>query len=206
MSVTRSEWKDLIKKVEDRALAALAFFLFLPVSVLIALAIKLESPGPVLVRQSCQGCNGRMFRLLRFRTARCINSDAGWRESTARPRVSRAGRFLLQTKLDVLPQFINVLRGEMSIVGPSPRTLAGNEYWPGAIDRRAAPYRLKPGMTGLAQIHGLTGEVRSLRLEELRRQLDLEYVLTWSVWLDLKIIAKTALPIRVTEIGRTCRL
>jgi lipopolysaccharide/colanic/teichoic acid biosynthesis glycosyltransferase len=206
LHITRLQGKEFIKKVEDYALAALAVFLFLPASVLIALAIKLDSPGPILARQSCRGRDGRIFSLLRFRTARPVKSHAVWQESIAKRRVNRAGRLLLQTKLDMLPLFINVLRGEMSIVGPSPQILTGNECCPDAIDCPAAPHRFKPGMTGLAQVHGLTGEVRSLRLEELRQQLDLEYALTWSVWLDLKIIAKTALPVRAAETSRACRL
>jgi putative colanic acid biosysnthesis UDP-glucose lipid carrier transferase len=118
---------------------------------LIALAIKLDSPGPILIRQRCHGRNGRIFNALRFRTVReAEDGEAFWQGSMADQSMTRVGRFLCLTRLDVLPQFINVLRGEMSIVGPSPRPLTRNEAFRNLIESPVYRCRVKPGMINWA--------------------------------------------------------
>ena len=187
-----------LKRAEDLAVAGgLALFL-LPVLLAISVAIKLDSPGPVLFRQDRAGFNGRIFKVWKFRSMHAHLADRGARQQTARgdSRVTRVGRFLRRTSLDELPQLFNVLAGEMSIVGPRPHALEMTTVGlpvHEALEEYTARHRLKPGITGLAQISGSRGEVDTLEKLQRRVALDCEYIENWSLGFDLWIIARTAL-------------
>ncbi len=179
-----------LKAIGDYALGAIGFALFLPASSLIALAIKLDSRGPVFARQKCQGSKGRIFELFRFRTV----SDSEDRELSGQGfRVNRGltrmGRFLHRTGLVELPRLINVLRGDLSIVGPSPHSLAYSGFGRNTSAQYANRYRVKPGLTGWAQVHGLYGEPQRLDSAALQLRYDLYYIDACSVGLDFRIVA-----------------
>jgi Undecaprenyl-phosphate glucose phosphotransferase len=190
-----SGWGSLVKAVADRALAGVAVTLLSPMLLLIWLAIRLDSQGPALYRQKRQGRNGRMFDILKFRTMyidRCDNGLGAVPQATRRdPRVTRVGRVLRRTSMDELPQLINVLKGEMSLVGPRPHAVAHDEHYGRLIERYAARRRMKPGITGWAQVNGYRGETDTL--EKMRRRIehDLDYIENWSLGLDLKILLRT---------------
>jgi Undecaprenyl-phosphate glucose phosphotransferase len=188
----------LVKTIEDRLLAAVALLLTAPLAVAIAVAIKLTSPGPVLYRQRRGGFNGEVFEVLKFRTMRVdacdVGTEAGPGHTTKDdPRVTPIGRWLRRTSLDELPQLLNVLRGEMSLVGPRPHAVAHDDRYGEAIDRYLARHRVKPGITGLAQVSGCRGEVRSLAEMQRRVELDLYYIQNWSLLLDVQILLRTLL-------------
>ncbi len=190
-------WRGLLKAAEDRLLAALALLALAPLLAAIALAIKLHSPGPVFYRQKRRGFAGEVIEVLKFRTLHA-EACAGEGEEPVQvrsgdPRVTPLGRLLRRFSLDELPQLWNVLRGEMSIVGPRPHALAHDDAFARLVQAYCLRNRVKPGITGWAQVHGLRGEIRSL--EDLRRRLayDLDYVRNWSLGLDMKIILLTLL-------------
>jgi lipopolysaccharide/colanic/teichoic acid biosynthesis glycosyltransferase len=181
--------KDVIKSIADYTFATAALILFLPASVLIALAIKLSSRGSVLARQECLGRDNQVFDLFKFRTVTIEwTADARNRVYKGRERVTYIGRFLQQSGLDELPNLFNVLRGEMSIVGPRPQGPVHSVYYNPAGDY-ASRHRVKPGITGWAQIHGYAGEVERPQLMAEQLRYDLDYIEHRSFWLDLKIIA-----------------
>jgi len=193
-----SGWSQVTKAVEDRILAALMLLLLAPVMALIAVAVRLDSPGPVLFRQMRAGFNNRPFEVLKFRTMHHGAADREGAVLTRRndPRVTRVGRVLRRFSLDELPQLFNVLRGEMSLVGPRPHaraaSAAGRDYAE-LVEAYAARHRVKPGITGWAQVRGWRGETDTV--EKLRRRVehDLAYIDNWSVWLDLEILGRTLL-------------
>ena len=192
-----SQSQAILKEIEDRVLGALILGMLMPVFAAIALAIKLDSPGPVFFRQFRFGYGNRLIEVLKFRTMRVEATDANAERLTSRddPRVTRLGKFLRRTSLDELPQFINVVRGEMSIVGPRPHARsakAGGILYPHAVEAYAARHKVKPGITGLAQINGWRGETQTV--EQIRQRVahDMVYIRNWSLWLDLKIIVITA--------------
>jgi Undecaprenyl-phosphate glucose phosphotransferase len=192
-----TEWQMLQKGVLDRVLGALLLVLTLPVMLLIAVAIKLDSPGPALFRQLRLGLNGATFVMFKFRSMYHHMADLTADRQTTRddPRVTPVGRFLRRTSLDELPQLINVLRGDMSLVGPRPHavnTKAGNELFADAVAEYAQRHRVKPGITGWAQVNGWRGETRTRSQLEQRVAHDLHYIDNWSLKLDLKIILLTA--------------
>lgn len=190
--ILSSQSRVSLKAIGDFTLAVIGFLLFLPASLLIALAIKLDSRGPVFVRQRCQGRDGRIFELLRFRTMRgSEDREPDGRGLERDPGATRVGWFLHRTALLELPQLLNVLRGDMSIVGPSPHSLVHSGYNRSLIADYPHRFRVKPGITGWAQVHGLGGEKRTMEIAGTQLRYDLEYADTWSVWLDLKIIAAT---------------
>jgi exopolysaccharide biosynthesis polyprenyl glycosylphosphotransferase len=189
----------------DVGLSLLGLVVVLPVGLLIALGIKLDSRGPVLFRQERAGVGGRSFRMFKFRTMVAeadalkatlehLNESGDPRLFKIRfdPRVTRFGRFLRSTSLDELPQIINVLRGEMSLVGPRPHALAHDDFFEETVAKYANRQQVKPGITGLAQANGLRGETETREKIEKRLAMDLEYVNSWSLWLDLKIMVMTA--------------
>lgn len=188
-------WRGLLKAVEDRLLAALALLALAPLLAAIALAVKLDSPGPVFYRQRRRGFAGEVIEVLKFRTLHAEACTAEGEEPaqvrSGDPRVTPLGRLLRRFSLDELPQLWNVLRGEMSIVGPRPHALAHDDAFARLVQAYCLRNRVKPGITGWAQVHGLRGEIRSL--EDLRRRLayDLDYVRNWSLALDVKIILLT---------------
>ncbi|MFW5836624.1 MAG: undecaprenyl-phosphate glucose phosphotransferase [Desulfovibrionaceae bacterium] len=182
----------LLKRLEDAALSCAILVLASPLLGLIALAVRLDSPGPIIFRQWRYGLGGRPIEVYKFRTMRVTEDGYEFKAATADdPRVTRVGRFLRNNSLDELPQFVNVLQGSMSIVGPRPHAVAMNEEYRGLVSGYMLRHVSKPGITGLAQVEGLHGEIRSV--EEMRRriQLDMEYLQHWSVFLDLRIILRT---------------
>jgi putative colanic acid biosynthesis UDP-glucose lipid carrier transferase len=186
--------RRMIKDVEDKLLASLGLLLISPLLLAIAVAIKLDSPGPVFFRQYRTGWDGRTFRIWKFRTMRVEAAEAEGpvRQATRDdPRVTRVGRILRRTSLDELPQLFNVLAGEMSLVGPRPHAVAHNVQYSQQIKAYLARHRIKPGITGLAQVRGLRGETEDLTLMSRRVRADLEYINNWSIWLDLSILART---------------
>jgi len=190
---TRSE---MIKRVIDLTMASLAIFFLMPLLLVVALAIKLDSRGPVLFSQTRRGLNGKPFKILKFRTM-SVMEDGSVIEQAKRQdsRVTRLGRWLRRTSIDELPQLINVIRGEMSLVGPRPHALAHDEYYGRLIDCYSARQTVKPGITGWAQINGARGETPELSDMKRRVELDLWYVHSWTVGLDIKIIIITAIQV-----------
>jgi putative colanic acid biosynthesis UDP-glucose lipid carrier transferase len=156
------------------------------------LAVKLTSPGPAIFRQRRYGLNGEEFIVYKFRTMKV--SEDGSRIEQAHfddPRITKVGAFLRRTSLDELPQFINVLQGRMSIVGPRPHAVAHNELYRKLIKGYMLRHKVKPGITGWAQVNGLRGETEVLEKMQRRIELDLYYLQNWSIWLDLWIIMRT---------------
>jgi Undecaprenyl-phosphate glucose phosphotransferase len=193
-----SGWASVVKAVEDRALAALLLVLVAPLMLLLALAVRLTSPGPALFRQKRLGFNNEVIEVYKFRSMRLDQCDAGTGPRLAQatrhdPRITPLGRLLRRTSLDELPQLLNVLRGDMSIVGPRPHAVAHNQQYARLIDEYLARHRVKPGITGWAQVNGLRGETDTLAKMEQRVQHDLFYIENWSLGLDLKIILMTLL-------------
>jgi Undecaprenyl-phosphate glucose phosphotransferase len=182
-------WNSCLKRVMDLSIGGLALVLFSPLMILIALAIKLTSSGPILYRQERMGLDGRKFQILKFRTmVKNAEQKTGpvWAVADD-PRVTPFGRILRATSLDELPQLINVLRGEMSLVGPRPERPALITYFRKAIPGYMLRHKVKAGMTGWAQVNGWRGNT-SL---ESRIQHDLDYIGNWSIWRDVKILALT---------------
>lgn len=192
-----SDWQLRIKRAEDLVLAGLITLFVLPVLAVVALAVKLDTPGPVFFRQKRTGFNDRVFEVWKFRTMHAHLRDEAAVRQTSRDddRVTRVGRVLRRTSLDELPQLFNVLLGSMSLVGPRPHALgmtSAGAALHDVIEDYSARHRLKPGITGWAQVNGSRGEVRTH--EELRRRvaLDCYYIERWSLRLDLWILARTA--------------
>ena len=185
-----------VKRAEDVVVALAALALLGPLMLLIALWIRLDSPGPALFRQRRTGLGGREFQMLKFRTMRQEAAEqADCRQATrGDPRTTRAGAILRRLSLDELPQLLNVLRGEMSVVGPRPHapgTRAGGRPFETVVPFYPARHRVRPGMTGLAQIRGWRGETDTEEKLIRRVQSDLEYIARWSLWLDLRLLART---------------
>jgi putative colanic acid biosysnthesis UDP-glucose lipid carrier transferase len=183
----------LLKAVEDRALATLILLLVAPLLLLIALAIKFDSPGPVFFRQARKGWSGKVFHIWKFRSMRIHQPEGGVVQQATRndPRITRVGAFLRKTSLDELPQVFNVLTGEMSLVGPRPHAVQHDEEYSKRIDAYLARHNIKPGITGLAQVRGLRGETRDVEQMQQRIEADIEYINNWSLWLDLSILVRT---------------
>jgi polysaccharide biosynthesis protein PslA len=200
-----SEWDLFLKDVFDRAVVAALLLLALPVMLVIALAIRLDSPGPVLFRQKRQGYNGRPFSVLKFRTMTQASDPRATLKQASRTdqRVTRIGRFLRRSSLDELPQLINVLLGDMSLVGPRPHPMwqSAADLWPEQGDRPldailteyASRHRVKPGITGWAQVCGYRGETETVDKMAKRVEYDLHYIEHWSLWLDIKILLLTVI-------------
>ena len=185
-------WAPIVKRTQDILIGVLATLIVLPFLPLIALAIRLDSPGPVLFRQRRRGRNQRVFEVLKFRTMSVMEDDRNVRQATAHdPRVTRVGRILRTTSLDELPQLWNVLWGNMSLVGPRPHALIHDEKFGALVETYANRHQMKPGVTGLAQVSGYRGETTTPESIEGRVHCDLAYIRTWSLWLDLKIMART---------------
>ncbi|MBY0322697.1 MAG: undecaprenyl-phosphate glucose phosphotransferase [Reyranella sp.] len=190
------DWRWVAKSVEDRILGALILAAISPIMLAIALLIRLDSPGPVLFRQKRYGFNNELIEVLKFRTMYQERSDANGEQLTQRndPRITRVGAFLRRTSLDELPQFLNVVRGEMSIVGPRPHAIsakAGPLLYQEAVKHYDSRHRVKPGITGWAQVNGWRGETNTLEQIRKRVEHDLYYIEHWSIALDLRIIART---------------
>lgn len=188
-----SDWDRVAKTVEDYVLASIGTVLLIPVFALIALAVKLESPGPALFRQTRLGFNNEKFEIYKFRTMYHERSTAEKTIQAQRndPRITRLGRWLRRTSLDELPQFLNVLNGTMSLVGPRPHAVDHNEEFAQQIRGYFARHRVKPGITGWAQVKGLRGETDTVEKMEARVAADIYYTENWSLLLDVQILART---------------
>jgi putative colanic acid biosynthesis UDP-glucose lipid carrier transferase len=183
----------VIKAFEDRGLAAIILILISPVFLAIALGVKLTSKGPVFFKQHRHGWDGQVINVYKFRTMKQHQDTTGQvTQATANdPRVTKFGRFLRRTSLDELPQFINVLQGKMSIVGPRPHAIEHNEFYKDSINAYMQRHMVKPGITGWAQVNGWRGETETLDKMQKRVEYDLFYIENWSLIFDLKIIFLT---------------
>ena len=182
----------LLKKLEDLILGCLIFLLALPLMILIAIAIKITSKGPIFFKQRRYGLNGEIIQVIKFRTMKTMDDGAVVvQASRDDPRITPLGRILRKTSLDELPQFWNVLQGTMSIVGPRPHAIAHNEEYRQLIEGYMLRHKVKPGITGWAQVNGLRGETETINKMKSRIQYDLYYINHWSIWFDLKIIFMT---------------
>jgi putative colanic acid biosynthesis UDP-glucose lipid carrier transferase len=181
-----------LKRCLDITLASLFLLCCLPLMVLIAIGIKLDSPGPIIFKQRRYGLNGYEILIYKFRTMTVCEDGPEIHQATSNDsRVTRLGTFLRKTSLDELPQFINVLMGNMSIVGPRPHAVAHNEFYRHRIPGYMLRHKILPGLTGWAQINGWRGETDILDKMHKRIEYDLFYLCNWSIWLDLKIIFLT---------------
>ena len=191
-------WNYFLKEVEDKFLALLFLFIFSPLLLLIALAIKFESNGPVIFRQKRYGFNNKEFSVFKFRSMYHQRSPEKGVPQAKRsdPRVTWVGAFIRRTSLDELPQLINVLNGTMSIVGPRPHAVAHNEEYSKVIGGYFARHRVKPGITGWAQVNGFRGETNTPDIMKARVQHDIEYIDNWSLMFDVIILFMT-IPILV---------
>jgi putative colanic acid biosynthesis UDP-glucose lipid carrier transferase len=183
----------LVKAIEDRVLALFILILISPLMVAIALGVKLSSPGPVLFKQRRHGWDGKPINVYKFRSMVVHCEEDGQVTQAARCdyRVTKFGAFLRRTSLDELPQFVNVLQGKMSIVGPRPHAIAHNEQYKDQIEAYMLRHKVKPGITGWAQVNGLRGETDTLDKMKKRVEYDLYYIEHWSLWFDIMIILRT---------------
>jgi exopolysaccharide biosynthesis polyprenyl glycosylphosphotransferase len=191
-----AEWDRVAKRLLDVTIAGTAMFFLAPFLLLIAAAIKLESRGPVLFKQKREGLNGSLIEVLKFRSMYVEGTDLHASRQTSKddPRVTRVGRIIRRTSLDELPQFWNVLTGQMSVVGPRPHALstsAEGQSLGSIVETYASRHRVKPGITGWAQVNGARGELNSREQVRRRVDLDLYYINHWSVLFDIKIILMT---------------
>ncbi|MPW20858.1 undecaprenyl-phosphate glucose phosphotransferase [Paraburkholderia sp. CNPSo 3157] len=193
MATPERSWDVLPKELFDRAFALFVLLAISPALLAIAIAVKLSSPGPIMFRQYRMGMNGDVFSIYKFRT---MFQDADLPGSVVQARkgdarVTRVGRVLRRTSLDELPQFINVLKGEMSVVGPRPHAVEHDKYYKDLIQHYMFRYRIKPGITGWAQVNGYRGETAEIEKMEARVKFDMHYIRHWTFWMDMKIIALT---------------
>ena len=179
------------KDLFERSLAATALIVLSPLLLVVATTVKLTSPGPVLFKQNRHGCNGEVIKVWKFRSMR-VHDDHEVRQATREDdRITPFGRFLRRSSIDELPQLFNVLFGQMALVGPRPHAVTHNIYYTGKVRAYMARHRLKPGITGLAQVTGHRGETETVEKMQLRVAQDLNYINQWSLWLDIKILIKT---------------
>jgi Undecaprenyl-phosphate glucose phosphotransferase len=188
-----SEAQRLMKRTMDVVLASFALLFFLPIIVLAAIAIKLDSRGPVIFRQIRKGFNGKRFVILKFRTMTVQEDGANVVQATRDDsRVTLIGRLLRESSIDELPQLLNVLRGDMSLIGPRPHAMVQDDYFETVLGDYAFRHHVKPGITGWAQCNGARGPTPTIEHVANRVKLDLWYINNWSVWLDVLILIKTA--------------
>ena len=181
------------KRVLDLTLSILLLIFISPLLLVVAVLVLIDSRGPVFFVQRRTGFEGDIISVLKFRTMTVLeNGDEVRHAGRHDDRVTRVGRFLRRSSIDELPQLVNVIRGEMSLVGPRPHALAHDAYYGGLLPQYARRFRTRPGITGLAQVSGSRGEIRSLDYMAQRVELDNDYIERWSLMLDLKILARTA--------------
>lgn len=190
----------LSKALVDRSLSLIALICLSPILLGIAAAVKLSSPGPVLFKQKRHGWNGKIIKVWKFRSMRVHDDKQVQQASRHDSRVTAVGRFIRRTSIDELPQLFNVLQGHMALVGPRPHAVAHNDYYTGKIHAYMARHRIKPGITGLAQISGCRGETETIDKMQKRVEMDLAYINNWSLWLDIKILIKTPFSLFSKEI------
>ena len=198
------EWGPMLKTIEDKVIACLALLFLSPVFAAVALAVKWNSKGPVLFKQKRYGFNNELIEVYKFRSMYCFAADQDARLLVTKgdPRVTSVGRFIRRTSLDELPQLINVLKGELSLVGPRPhatKASAAGDLYEIVVDGYFARHRVKPGMTGWAQINGWRGETDTAEKIERRVEHDLYYIENWSLTFDLYILARTPFALLNTD-------
>jgi undecaprenyl-phosphate galactose phosphotransferase/putative colanic acid biosynthesis UDP-glucose lipid carrier transferase len=187
-----SKVEQALKRGFDICAAGIGLFLLSPLLLIVALAIKLESRGPVIFRQRRNGFNGNQFVIFKFRTMKVLEDGPSIPQATREdPRVTSVGRLLRRWSLDELPQLLNVMRGEMSFVGPRPHALAHDTEYMERVGNYAFRHHVKPGITGWAQVNGYRGETPELDQMVERIKFDLWYINNWSIWLDLRIVFRT---------------
>ncbi len=180
------------KRLEDIVLSIMILLLISPVLLVVAIGVKLSSSGPVIFKQHRYGLDGSKINVWKFRSMSVMDNGDDIKQAIKDdPRVTPFGVFIRRTSLDELPQFFNVLQGRMSIVGPRPHAVAHNEQYRAIVDRYMLRHKVKPGITGWAQINGYRGETDTLDKMEKRIQFDLEYIQNWSLWMDIKIVVAT---------------
>jgi Undecaprenyl-phosphate glucose phosphotransferase len=199
-----AEWNMVMKTLLDRIAGALILIPFAPVMAATAIAIRLESPGPVLFRQRRLGFNNEIIEILKFRSLYHQHADPNARRVVTKgdPRVTKVGRFIRKTSIDELPQLINVLRGQLSLVGPRPHAVeapTANRLWEEVVDGYFARHRVRPGLTGWAQINGWRGELDTPEKLQHRVEHDLYYIENWSLLFDLYILLRTPFALLKTE-------
>jgi Undecaprenyl-phosphate glucose phosphotransferase len=199
-----SDWGWAIKEVEDRVIAAIAIVLLSPVMLAVAIAVKRTSKGPVLFKQKRHGFNNQLVEVYKFRSmyTEMSDFDAVKQVTKTDPRVTPVGRFIRKTSLDELPQLFNVLKGELSLVGPRPHAIqarAGDRIYNDVVDGYYARHRMKPGITGLAQINGWRGETDTEEKIQRRVEFDIQYIDNWSIWMDFYILAMTPVSLLNTK-------
>ena len=195
-----SGFDQIVKRIEDVILTTVGLVLIAPIFLIVAIAIKLDSEGPVFFRQDREGFNNQRFRIWKFRSMRAerCETDGITQARKDDDRITAVGRFIRKTSIDELPQLFNVLAGEMSLVGPrphAPSTKAGDRVFSDVVSHYAARHKVKPGMTGWAQVHGWRGETDTEEKLLKRLEHDLYYIENWSVLLDLYILARTIVTI-----------
>jgi putative colanic acid biosynthesis UDP-glucose lipid carrier transferase len=192
-------FNGVVKRASDVLLSLLILALISPLMAAIAVGVRLSSPGPILFRQRRYGVDGRKIVVYKFRTMTVAEDGDVVRQATRNDsRITRFGAFLRRTSLDELPQFINVLQGRMSVVGPRPHAVAHNEMYRKLIRGYMIRHKVRPGVTGLAQVNGWRGETETVEKMKGRIEMDLRYLRNWSLLLDLQIILKTV----VVVLGR----
>ena len=183
---------QLVKRISDVVIASVILVLISPVLLAIALGVKLSSPGPVLFKQRRNGLDGDEILVYKFRSMTAEEDGSVVKQATRNdPRVTPFGAFIRKTSLDELPQFFNVLQGSMSIVGPRPHAVTHNKEYRQIIKAYMVRHKVKPGITGWAQVNGQRGETDTIEKMRARVEYDLEYLRNWSLALDLRIIAGT---------------
>ena len=183
------------KALMDKVLATIALILLSPLMLVAAIAVKLSSPGPVFFRQPRHGLDGKIIQVLKFRSMK-VHEEIGHDVTQAirgDSRITKTGAFLRRTSMDELPQLMNVLKGDMSLVGPRPHAVKHNEFYADKVSAYMSRHRILPGITGLAQVNGCRGETDTLDKMERRVEYDLTYINSWSMWLDIRIMLKTVL-------------
>ena len=180
------------KRMLDISVALSLLLLLIPSFCIIAALVYFTSPGPVFFRQRRTGLYGRPFQVLKFRSMYVMEDDAKVAHATRNdPRITRVGTWLRATSLDELPQLINVLRGDMSLVGPRPHAIAHDRFYGGLLETYSHRFAVRPGITGLAQVRGLRGEIHSLSCMRRRVMADCEYIQRWSLSGDIAILLRT---------------
>lgn len=198
LSSSRSAY--FLKDAMDRCIAVAALVLLSPLLIGVAIAVKRSSPGPVLFKQERHGFDGKIMKVWKFRSMK-LHDDSEVKQATqSDSRITGVGKFIRRTSIDELPQLFNVIEGSMSLVGPRPHALTHNDYYSKKIDAYLTRHRIKPGITGLAQISGCRGETETLDKMQKRVEYDLVYINNWSLSLDLKILIKTPFSLFSKEI------
>ena len=200
--LTSSKVSMILKGVMDRSIAFVSLLILAPLMLWVAYKVKKSSPGPVFFKQDRHGWDGKVIKVWKFRSMKLHTEENGEVKQATKedPRITDIGRMIRRTSIDELPQLINVLQGTMSLVGPRPHAVAHNDYYSDKINAYLARHRIKPGITGLAQISGYRGETETIDKMEKRVEYDLAYINNWSIGLDVKILVKTPMSLFAKDI------